>query len=233
MDPNLNWAYITRCPSPSWEEIWTHYGIIWQTSVCVWWGNRPDSAQWTTQVGLKYCISNYGSTGWPFFETKCFSGCSENQSQTLITGHRLMKYSIPVFWHKYWWKFVKVPIKLRKFVLFLKKKSGLWKIILGIQARCLFSGPACKIPGTWLPYQYNIMYLDGANINKVPFPFLRKDLDIQSTLFITSVLVPSDLWQNESAVVMISCHFDHKMSKRRTNIPRSCPGLPCPHPLLP
>ena len=34
---------------------------------------------------------------------------------------------------------------------------------------------------------------------------------IQSTLFILSVLVPSDLWRySESAVVMISYYFDHK-----------------------
>ena len=56
---------------------------------------------------------------------------------------------------------------------------------------------------------------------------------IQSTLYIMSVLVPSYLWRwSESAVVMISCYFDLKMSKCRTNVPRSYPGLPYPHPLL-
>ena len=29
---------------------------------------------------------------------------------------------------------------------------------------------------------------------------------------------------------MISCYFDHEMIKRRTNVPRSQPGLPCPNP---
>ena len=35
---------------------------------------------------------------------------------------------------------------------------------------------------------------------------------------------------SESAVVMISCYFDHKISKRRTNVLQSYPGLPCPYP---
>ena len=29
---------------------------------------------------------------------------------------------------------------------------------------------------------------------------------------------------------MISCYFDHETIKRRTNVPRSQPGLPCPNP---
>ena len=31
---------------------------------------------------------------------------------------------------------------------------------------------------------------------------------------------------------MMSCYFDHKMSKCRTNVLRSYPGLPSPNPLL-
>ena len=53
---------------------------------------------------------------------------------------------------------------------------------------------------------------------------LKSDF-IQSTFFITSVLVPSDLWQSESAVIMISCYFDHEMRKRRTNVPRPQPNF--------
>ena len=56
------------------------------------------------------------------------------------------------------------------------------------------------------------------------------NLLLQSTCFITSVLVPSDLLrESEPAVVMISCYFDHKMSKRRTNEPRHEKNLFLPY----
>ena len=54
--------------------------------------------------------------------------------------------------NKYEWKFVKVSIKYRKNVLFLKN-AGLWKIIPRFCVRQFSSRPARIIPGIWSPRQ--------------------------------------------------------------------------------
>ena len=93
------------------------------------------------------------------FPKNIFPGCSQNRSQIWIIfilksnfSRNLRPFEVNISEiHKK--KKKKTPIKLKQFVFFFFfLNSVLWKIILGFQVICNFSGPARKfpkIPGTW------------------------------------------------------------------------------------
>ena len=122
-----------------WEVLWTGPQIQCFTLLI---SRRRMVQRFTTITKTSQCLSQVPNTPemqGDYFSKNIFYGCCENQSQTVITqDHKAQLLTkSELFKHKYKWAFVNVPIKLRKVVLCLKH-SGLWKVIPGFRARCLF-----------------------------------------------------------------------------------------------
>ena len=115
------------------------------------------TTNWTTcfQIWIKITHVNLKPyspvSGWPFFQT-IFPGLQWKSVSNFYTWHYKTQFltKLALFWCLYLSKFVKIPIKNKKFVLVFKN-SGLWKIIPGFRDSCNFSRPARKIRGTGHP----------------------------------------------------------------------------------